>query len=189
MNENEFKNENENENERENAKEAEAPVAEGTAPLSEAETPEAPAENRAEDPDAAPADAIEVSAEGVEDPAVAPPTEEEIREGEKKGVGKIASRVGLFVTVLYLAWLVLARTSMEIFAYFVAPLSTAFGWSTADVSSCIRLFVNVAAMFAAAMIARPLLPKTSAMPRGKFGFGRVLCALGATVVLVMITAP
>ena len=194
MNENEFKNENEYGSERENAKEAEAPVAEGAASVSEAETPEAPAENRAEDPDAAPADAIEVSAEGAEDPTAVPadavpPTEEEIREGEKKSVGKIASRVGLFVTVLYLAWLVLARTSMEIFAYFVAPLSTAFGWSTADISSCIRLFVNVAAMFAAAMIARPLLPKTSAMPRGKFGFGRVLCALGASVVLVMITAP
>jgi membrane protease YdiL (CAAX protease family) len=27
------------------------------------------------------------------------------------------------------------------------------------------------------------------MPRGKFGFGRVLCALGATVVFVMIMAP
>ena len=131
MNENEFKNENEYGNERENAKEAEAPVAEGTAPVSEAETPEAPAENRAEDPDAAPAEAIEVSAEGAEDPAAVPaaavpPTEEEIREGEKKSVGKIASRVGLFVTVLYLAWLVLASTSMEIFAYFIAPLSSAF---------------------------------------------------------------
>ena len=189
MNENEFKNENEYGNERENAKEAEAPVAEDAATVSEAETPEAPAENRADLPDAAPADAVEVSAEGAEAPADVPPTEEEIREGEKKSVGKIASRVGLFVTTLYLSWLVIAGISAAVLSIFTASIAAAFGWSTADVSSCASLLANVVGMFSAAMIARPLLPKASPMPRGKFGFRHLLCALGATVVLVMITAP
>lgn len=119
-----------------------------------------------------------------------PPTEEEIRDGEKARVGKIASRTGLFVTVLYLAWTVLATATSAILSPIASLFVSAFGWSASDVSAFTTLFANAAAMFAAAMIARPLLPKPApSMPKGKFGFGRVLCALGATVVFVMIMAP
>lgn len=129
----------------------------------------------------------EEAASAAEEPA--PLTEEEIRDGEKAKVGKIASRVGIFVTVTYLIWMVLTALTVAIGMGIAEGIASAVGGKADAAEPYVTLFANVAALFSAAMIARAILPKAEAVPRSKFGVGHFFCALGATVVCVMITAP